>query len=203
MVGGLSRAKGCLEFVEAARICRKRGLRARFVFVGQSMRPPAPLRDALLRLLGLSQEIEKELKDRVAEASLADCVEFWLFTLDLASVYRRLDVLCFPSHFDAPGRPAFEAAFFGVPSIAAISAPTPDTVVDGVTGLIVPPRQPARLAEAILYLAQNPQIRKAMGEKARSLAHEHFDIRKNAGKVLALYRHLVSRGSDISAVTHQ
>jgi len=191
MVGGLSRAKGCLEFVEAASICRARGLTIRFVFVGQSMRTRSPARDAVLKWLGVSQEIEQELHALIGRLNVSETVEFWPFTLDLASVYARLDALCFPSHFDAPGRPIFEAALFGIPSIAAISAPTSDTLVEGVTGLIVPPQRADKLAEAILTLAQNPEMCARMGQNARMLANENFDIQKNALRVLSVYRELV------------
>jgi glycosyltransferase involved in cell wall biosynthesis len=191
MVGGLSRAKGCLEFLEAARICRDRGADIRCVFVGQSMRTPSLLRDMALRTLGLSQEIHGELQERIAALELRECVEFWPFTTELDQVYRRLDLVCFPSHFDAPGRPIFEAAFFGIPSIAAISSPTPDTIVDGETGLTVKPRAPAALADAIMCLYENPRRRLEMGRNAARLAKANFDARSNAARVLGIYRQLV------------
>ncbi|MBV6410830.1 MAG: glycosyltransferase family 4 protein [Burkholderiales bacterium] len=191
MVGGLSRAKGCLEFVEAAALCRAQGADIRFVFVGQSMRRRSPLRDFVLRRLGLSQEIEEELKAQIEALALADAVEFWPFTTDLEKVYRQFDVVCFPSHFDAPGRPIFEAAFFGVPSIAAVTQPMGDTIVDGVTGLAVRPREPRRLAEAILSLYANPEKRAELGRNAARLAHTHFDADGNALRVLGVYREAV------------
>jgi len=191
MVGGLSRAKGCLEFIEAAALCRAQGADIRFVFVGQSMRRRSALRDFVLRRLGLSQEIEEELKARIDDLALADAVEFWPFTTDLEKVYRQFDVVCFPSHFDAPGRPVFEAAFFGVPSIAAVTQPMGDTIVDGVTGLAVRPREPRQLAEAILSLYANPERRAELGRNAAQLARTHFDADGNAMKVLGVYREAV------------
>jgi glycosyltransferase involved in cell wall biosynthesis len=191
MVGGLSRAKGCLEFVEAAALCRAQGADIRFVFVGQSMRRRSALRDFVLRRLGLSQEIEEELKARIEALALPDAVEFWPFTTDLEKVYRQFDVVCFPSHFDAPGRPIFEAAFFGVPSIAAVTNPMSDTIVDGVTGLAVRPREPRQLAEAILSLYADPERRAELGRNAAQLARTHFDADGNAMKVLGVYREAV------------
>jgi glycosyltransferase involved in cell wall biosynthesis len=192
MVGGLARAKGCLEFVEAARICRDRGVKVRFVFVGQRIRRQSLIRDSILRWLGLSQEIERELQLAISSASLQDTVEFWPFTLDLGRVYPRFDALCFPSHFDAPGRPIFEAALYGVPSIAAISQPMPDTIIDSSTGIVIPPQCADRLAEAILSLARDPEKAAAMGAHARELALKNFDINKNALRVLSLYEDLVA-----------
>jgi glycosyltransferase involved in cell wall biosynthesis len=196
MVGGLSRAKGCLEFVEAAALCKAQGVEIRFVFVGQSMRGKSPVKDFLLRRLGLSQEIEKQLRSRIKIMGLMDAFEFWPFTTELENVYRQFDVVCFPSHFDAPGRPIFEAAFFGVPSIAALTRPMSDTVIDGVTGLAVRPHEPAQLAEAILYLYANPEKRIELGRNAEKLARTHFDASNNAIKVLDIYRSVLPRTED-------
>jgi len=191
MVGGLSRAKGCIELIEAAKICHDRGASIRFVFVGQSMRPPAPLRDFILRRLGISQEIYQEMQNLIKTHALDSMVEFWPFTTELEGMYGKLDLVCFPSHLDAPGRPIFEAALFGIPSIAAISQPTSDTILNGVTGLTIPPRSPDQLAEAIMTMYGDPLKRKQMGENAKKLAQENFDITKSAQKMLALYRSLV------------
>jgi glycosyltransferase involved in cell wall biosynthesis len=191
MVGSLSRSKGCLEFVEAARICLERGAKIRFVFVGQTMRQPAQFRDAILKYLGLSQEIEGELRARISALFLDSVVEFWPFTMELDKVYARLDLICFPSHFDAPGRPIFEAALFGVPAIAAISAPTEDTMVEGLTGMTIPSRNPTRLAETIMFLASNRHKCRVMGDNARKLSLKYFDIQKNALRILELYSELL------------
>lgn len=196
MVGGLSRAKGCLEFVEAAALCRAQGADIRFVFVGQSMRRRSALRDFVLRRFGLLQEIEDELKARIQALALADAVEFWPFTTDLEKVYRQFDVVCFPSHFDAPGRPIFEAAFFGVPSIAAVTNPMSDTIIDGVTGLTVHPHEPRQLAEAILSLYANPERRAELGRNAAQLARTHFDADSNAMKVLGVYREVLGAAAE-------
>lgn len=192
MVGGLSRAKGCLELVEAAALCKAQGVNIRFVFVGQSMRSRSPIKDFMLRRLGLSQEIEEELRARIKTLGLIDVFEFWPFTTELENVYCQFDVVCFPSHFDAPGRPIFEAAFFGVPSIAALTKPMSDTIIDGVTGLAVRPHDPRQLAEAILYLHANPEKRIELGRNAEKLAMTHFDAGKNAMKVLDIYRSALS-----------
>lgn len=187
MVGGLARAKGCLELVEAAALCLAQGGHIRFVFVGQSLRPCSPMRDFILKKIGLSQQIEEELNALIDTLGLTDTVEFWPFTMDLEQVYSRFDVICFPSHFDAPGRPVFEAAFFGVPSIVAVTQPTSDTIVDGVTGLTVRSRQPQELADAIMSLYVDPQKRLELGRNARQLAMANFDAEENAMKVLGVY----------------
>jgi glycosyltransferase involved in cell wall biosynthesis len=87
----------------------------------------------------------------------------------------------------------FEAAFSGVPAIVALSEPRADTFVDGETGIRVPARDPERLAAALERLYRDRAELRRMGERARALALGHFDIRRNADDVLALYRALLDR----------
>lgn len=190
MVGVLARAKGCADFVEAAAICRDKGYRIRFLLVGGGLRSEKGWRDKILQWLGFKEDTGAEIRMLIERLGLEGVVIFRPFTTDLASIYREFDVLCFPSYLDAPGRPIFEAGFFGIPSIAAISRPRADTFVAGETGLLVQPRAPDALAEAIMDLHDHPEDRKRMGAAARRMAHERFDARKNAEEMLSLYRRL-------------
>jgi glycosyltransferase involved in cell wall biosynthesis len=190
MVGMLARVKGCADFVEAAAICRDRGYNIRFVLIGGGIRKLTGWRNQVLQWLGFKEDIGDEVKMLSDRLGLEGVVVFRPATTDLASIYRAIDILCFPSHFDAPGRPIFEAGFFGVPSIAAISQPKADTFLSGETGLLVQPGAPDALAEAIIRLHDNPEDRLRMGNAARRMSYERFDAQKNARKVLRLYQHL-------------
>lgn len=190
MVGVLARAKGCPDFVEAAAICRDRGYNIRFLLIGGGLRSAKGWRDRVLQWLGFKEDKGTEIRLLIGRLGLEEVVVFRPFTTDLASIYREIDVLCFPSYLDAPGRPIFEAGFFGVPSIAAISRPKADTFVAGETGLLVRPGEPEALAEAIMSLHDHPEDRARMGAAARKMAHERFDARKNAGEMFSLYRRL-------------
>src|SRR5690606_31333767 len=163
-----------------AALCKRRGLQIDFLLIGQSARKTRGLQFRLAKLLSLSQEVELEIRALIAAQGLEDFVHFAGFSADLATIYGSMDVVCFPSHFDAPGRPIFEAAMFSVPSIAAITDPLPDTIIDGVTGLTIPPRQPQRLADAIQRLHDDPEFCVQLGRNAFSVAIEQFDARKNA-----------------------
>lgn len=195
MVGVLARAKGCPDFVEAAAICRDKGYKIRFLLIGGGLRAAKGWRDVVLQWLGFKEDIGTEISTLVERLSLEDIVVSRPFTTDLASIYQEIDVLCFPSYLDAPGRPIFEAGFFGVPSIAAISRPKADTFVAGETGLLVRSGAPEALAEAIIKLHDHPEETKRMGAAARRMAHERFDARKNAGQMLSLYRRLLGARS--------
>ena len=193
MIGSLSPMKGVFEFLHAARIVVARGMQVDFILVGDDIRPVRGLYGWILQRLGFARPVRAELERFVRAHGLERHVHFLGFTTEIKAIYDHIDVVCFPSHLDAPGRPVFEAAFSGVPSIVAVSDPHPDTFVDGETGICVTARDPERLAAAIERLYRDRAELRRMGENARALALEHFDIRRNAEKVLGLYRMLLER----------
>lgn len=195
MVGPLGRLKGCVEFVKAAAICKQRNLKIKFQFYGASLRDNDSLLGWIFGKMNLSQNIDGEIKDIIRQQSLHDMVEFCGFTMSLGEVYSNIDVVCFPSYLDAPGRPVFEAAFFGVPSIVAISEPRDDTFIDGVTGINVSAKDAVQLADAIEYMYTHESERLSMGERAQELAKKNFDAKLNAESVLSLYRSCVKADS--------
>lgn len=193
MVGNLLALKGVHGFIEAARICKERGIAARFLLFGANARAGGGWKDAVLARLGFRQDIESELRQMVAQWGLDSMVEFRGFSIDLQQVYSNMDVLCFPSQLNAPGRPVFEAAFWGVPSIVATDAPTPDTLVHGETGIAIAQPNAQAIAEAVAQFAASRAEVTRMGENARLLAEENFNSGKNASRVLDLYREILAR----------
>lgn len=192
-VGNLIRVKGIYELVEAARITRDKGLDVEFIAVGDDARPSRGIKHRLLKVLRLHQNVRVEIEAEIDRLGLRDRFYLIGFTSDLARVYSCMDVLAFPSHYDAPGRPIFEAAFFGVPSIVAVQNPKRDTLLDGITGIAIRPRSSVELACAIERLILAPDLTARMGEAARQLAEENFDAKENAKKLLNLYLRIVGR----------
>jgi glycosyltransferase involved in cell wall biosynthesis len=191
MVGSLLRLKGVFEFVEAAALCRDRGVNATFFFVGDDIRHLDSVRGRVLSTLGIAENVAAALRQRISTLGLDDQVHLLGFTPDIASVYQAIDVLCFASHLDAPGRPVFEAALFGVPSIVAVREPTIDCFRPSETGVGVDAPTPERIANAVALLAESPSRRRAMGDAARTWVTRMHDGDQNARSMLALYRSLL------------
>jgi glycosyltransferase involved in cell wall biosynthesis len=190
MVGSLLPLKGVYEFLEAARISVRNGVNADFVIVGSNVRPLSGAQRALLEFLGFARDVERDLHRFIARNGLQDRVHLLGFQSEISAVYRSLDLLCFPSHLAAIGRPVLEAAWFSVPSLAAVERPLQDTFVDGETGLCIPARDPQAIADAVAHLCGNRDRLKRMGEAARRLAEQNFNSAKNARCVLEIYRRL-------------
>lgn len=194
-VGNLLRMKGIIELIRAAALVRRQGGDVQFIIVGGSVAAPGGVAAALTRRAGLAQNAEEEVRAFITEHGLMDDVLLFGPTPDIQRVYPRMDVLAFPSFYDAPGRPVFEAAFFGVPSIVAVRHPTPDTFVDGETGIAIDAPSPELIAAAITRLASDRAQVRRMGEAARRLAHSNFLPETNALKLLEIYRRILRRPS--------
>jgi glycosyltransferase involved in cell wall biosynthesis len=198
---GLAPAKGIWDLVAAAERLRDRP-DIRFVIAGANGRSPAfhrSFRGRLAQLTGLVPDVESALRRRVADRGLLDGVELVGHLADPRPLIRSSDVMVFPSHHDGPGRSVIEAAFEGVPSVVALRHRVEDVVVDGETGLIVPPGDPAALAAAILRLADDPALRHCLGAAAKAAVVTRSDPTVVARRVVEIYREvLLSRGTGSS-----
>ncbi len=195
IIGVLHRSKGVYELLEAARLLRDRGVPLRVKVVGANVRALSGLRGWVLRKLDFARDVRAELEAFVELHGLQEVVEFTGFIPDIRPVYGQIDAVCFPSHLDAPGRPVFEAALFGLPTIVAMRQPTADVIVHGETGLCIAEPAPAAIAEAIETLAKDPARARQMGLRAREMAVDRFDSRVCAARMLALYQRLAARGA--------
>ncbi|MBI5720033.1 MAG: glycosyltransferase family 4 protein [Burkholderiales bacterium] len=192
-VGNLHAAKGLVDLLEAARLLRAQGHDVEFLVVGGVTIPDRGLKAWLLACAGLAQNIESDVHTRVREHGLQQDFHLLGHTHDIQAVYERMDVIAFPSYFDAPGRPVFEAAFSGVPCIVCVDHPRPDTVVPGETGLTVPAGDPRALAGAIAHFAQQRSEVRRMGANARELAERNFVPARNAARLLGVYERVRAR----------
>jgi glycosyltransferase involved in cell wall biosynthesis len=189
--GNLQQCKGLFDLLEAAKIVRAADRDVEFIIVGGGTSADRGLKAWVLGKLGLSQAVKSTLTEAISRSGLSDSFHLLGHTREIQYLYENIDVLCFPSHLDAPGRPVFEAAFFSVPSITAVTNPRPDTLVPGETGLAVPGEDPAKLAEAILYFADNRGEIQRMGANAKRLAEKNFKPDTNAAKLLGVYRRVL------------
>ncbi|WP_394999816.1 glycosyltransferase family 4 protein [Acinetobacter sp.] len=190
-VGNLHHSKGLFDILDAAKLIRQSGRDVEFLIVGGTTLVDKGLKAWLLARAGLAQNVQVELDMRVKQDDLFDSFHLLGSTLDIKCIYDKLDVLLFPSHYDAPGRPVFEAAFSEVPCIVSVEKPFADTLVHGQTGLAIPAKNPEKLADAILYFADNPSEVQRMGSNAKRLAELNFDPAINACKLLEIYKRVI------------
>jgi glycosyltransferase involved in cell wall biosynthesis len=78
------------------------------------------------------------------------------------------------------------------PVVATAVGGVPEIVIDGQTGLLVPPGNPKALAEAVIALLENPEQATRMGQAARSRVWEHFTVERMIAETEGLYRKLLA-----------
>tara|TARA_Y100000768_G_scaffold302854_1_gene236756 strand:- start:19364 stop:20569 length:1206 start_codon:yes stop_codon:yes gene_type:complete len=193
-VGELHKAKGCYELTQAVINLKRKGRKINLTIVGndEKKKKNQSIRVKILKYLGLYQNISNDIHKLLSTDETRDVVTFAGFRSDIERYYERFDVIAFPSYYDAPGRPIFEGALFGIPSIASISKPQDDTFIPNETGIHVEPRSIKAIEHAIEYMIDNPADYNNMQFKAFDLAQKNFDIKKNSKKLLSLYNEIIN-----------
>jgi glycosyltransferase involved in cell wall biosynthesis len=110
----------------------------------------------------------------------------------VAREIREADILVNPSLSETFGMALVEAMASGVPVISTRVGGMPEVIEDGVTGLLIPPDDPASLAHAIQALLRDPARRQAMGAAGRERALNHYTWEAVASQTGALYRSLLA-----------
>jgi glycosyltransferase involved in cell wall biosynthesis len=127
-----------------------------------------------------------ELETRRAELGLTDQVLMPGFRSDVGAAMAAADLLVLSSDNEGMARVLTEAAASGLPVVATDVSGTRTAVADGRTGLVVPPGDPAALAEAITTLLTDPVRRQTMGRQARGLAERRFDADRMLAETAAV-----------------
>ena len=121
------------------------------------------------------------LRDRVPEA------RGFVPPHDLGAYYERAAVVVCPSHREGYGVAAREAMAYGRPVVASAVGGLLDAVEDGVTGLLVPPRDPQALRSVLETLVADAELRRRLGGAAREAARERFSWASATKRTLDAY----------------
>lgn len=143
--------------------------------------------DAHLLCAGRDGGIAEELRRRIAAAGLEARVHLLGPRGDVPSLLRASDLFVLASHEEGQPNAVIEAAASGLAVVATAVGGTPEIVADGRTGLLVPPRDPERLAEAINELLSDTDKRQALGNRGRSLAARRFGMTRYIDEYEELY----------------
>jgi glycosyltransferase involved in cell wall biosynthesis len=128
-------------------------------------------------------------------AQIGKPVRFWGWldrgSPDMWRLYRESSVFVFPSEREGSPTVVQEAMSAGLAVVAADAAGTPEVVGDA--GILVSPKDPAGIADALVRLAENPALVRELGERARARVREEFDWRELAQRYVDLYADVVAR----------
>ena len=175
VVGRLVEDKGQDDLLRAAPMILKDRPGTRFLVVGTGSR-------------------DRDLKDLAASLGLGDAVRFLGFRDDVPEITAALNVSVLPSiDCDASSAVLKEALACGIPAVATSIGGAAEILEDGRTGLIVPPRDPGRLAAAILAILGDPERARDMGRRGSKDVAERFSPERLGDETLEVYRRVLDR----------
>jgi glycosyltransferase involved in cell wall biosynthesis len=170
-VGSLEKPKGLADLLKAMPSVKTR------------------LPDAHLDVIGGGGAYLQELRAICSRLGVEPAVTFWgqRTAEQIAGHHRQAQVFVLSSHNENSPNTLAEAMVSGMPVIATNVGGIPSMVTDGETGLLVPPRDPTKLAEAILRLLEHPAERARLGKNARQVARERHQPGCVAAQTVAAY----------------
>lgn len=172
-VGRLYRQKGMEFFVEAAARIHHVVPQARFWIAGEGIQ-------------------RRQLEAQIQALRLQGVVTLLGQQRDVAAIMAASDVFVMPSLGEGFGNVLLEAMALGKPVVATRVGGTPEVVRDSETGWLVPARQPAALATAVLRILQDPGLAARVGTQAEDFVARHFAVAHVAAQMVAAYRQVAA-----------
>ncbi|MEY8304586.1 glycosyltransferase family 4 protein [Anaerosalibacter bizertensis] len=160
-VGRLLRDKGIYEFVDAARVIKRKYPDVEFWIVGGYDTNPTSVKE---------DEIQSWVNDGI--------IKYFGRQKDVLPFYEHCSVFVLPSYHEGTPRTCLEAMAVGRPIITTDAPGCRETVIDGETGFLIPIKNSLELSDKIEFFISNNEMISIMGNKARKLAIEKYDVNK-------------------------
>ena len=168
-VAALVPHKGQRHLIDAAALVVRQVPDARFIIAGEG-------------------ELRSALERAVREHHLEKHVFLAGFRPDVLSLHKGFDVFVMSSVTEGLGTSLLDAMACRRPVVASTAGGIPEVVVDGETGILVPPRDHEAMAAAIVKLLQDPQLRERMGHAGLVRARRRFSAERMVHDTLRAYQ---------------
>ena len=174
--------KGPLDVLKAANIIVRKNKNVRFVLAGADS----------------SQDFTKLLKLFITNNGLNDYISMpgAVYGEEKDKLFETSDIFVFPSYYEREtfGIVNIEAMSWGLPVISSTEGAIPEIVQDRITGFIVNPRSPKEIADKIMTLVNNPDLRKKMGMRGREVFKAKYTSEayaRNLGAAIRLFEDML------------
>ena len=174
IVAQLEDHKGHRYLIDATRVIKEETPRIKLIVVG-------------------SGSLEMELSRQAQDLGVEDLVFFLGFREDVPRILASLDLFVLSSHMEGLGSSILDAMAAKLPVVATRAGGIPEIVVHRETGLLVPPRSPSALAEAVLKLYKDRKLAAALGAKGFEVVHEKFSAEAMAERIVEVYGRLAAK----------
>lgn len=172
IIGRLRKEKGHIYLIEAINLVRKKIPEIKLIIIGEG-------------------EERKKLIKRVTQLSLSNKVIFTGARRDVPALLKIAELVVLPSLWEGMPNCLLEAMNAGKPVVATNVGGIPEVVLDGITGLLVPPANPVALGEAIIKVLSSKDRAEAMGLMGKKRVNECFSLEKSIKATEAVYQEIL------------
>ena len=186
MLARVNRLKGIEHFLEAAASVAAGVPEARFLVVGDTavMKHGTVVPDS---------DYRSELEDHIRRLGLQGRVTFTGFRLDVPELLSAVTVSVLPSLSEGLSNVVLESMAASVPVVATRVGGIPEAIEEGVSGLLVPPRDSVALANAMLRILQDRELAGRLGDAGRRRVAERFGLKNMVQETEQLYSTLLAQ----------
>lgn len=181
MIGRFQKIKGHHIFIKMAAEIIKTYPKAHFMIVGSEVFEDVK-----------EAEYGREINGLIKNNGLDEKIVLTGFRYDIPQILKALDVLVIPSEVETFGMVVLEAMAAGVPVVSCAKGGPREIIKDGENGFIINDQTLSELAQRVIFLIENPQIRKTMGLNGMRHVAAHYQIGNQVEKIESLYLSLLN-----------
>ena len=163
-LSNLKPSKGPIEFLKMAKMIVEKRVDVKFILAG-------PQR---------SEQFHKKLKNYIRQENLIDFIEMpgGVYDAEKEKFFHESDIFVFPTYYEQEAFPLvnIEAMRAGLPIVSSNEGSIPEAVIDGLNGYIVDPKNVEQLADRVLKLIDDSELRDKMGKAGRKIYENLFTI---------------------------
>ena len=148
-------------------------------------------KDWVLLAVGRDDGVGSKLKRQAQELDIAEHVRFFGQRHDVVELLRISNIGLVSSHEEGFSNALLEGMAAGLPIVATDVGGNREAVIDGVTGLLVPAKNPEAMGDAILRLACDPSLARRMGVAGRARVEQNFSLDACVNNYDAFYRRII------------
>jgi glycosyltransferase involved in cell wall biosynthesis len=180
-IGHFAPLKGYEELLDAMAEVAREGFDVKLAIVGEA-------------IYQNSNVYKRKILMKANSAGLKEKIIFTGFKENIPEILASFDIFVLPSRSEGFGRVNLEAMAMGKPVVSTNVGGIPEVVLDGVTGILVPPGNAKSLSHAIMRLLNDPRLRASMGRKGRKRVEQYFTLHAHVQRVQEIYGEVLQSG---------
>ncbi len=181
-VSNVNGFKGQPDLIEAVALCRKRGVELQVILVGKT----------------IDLEEKSKLNELVKEGGIEESVRFIGYSESVEEYLAAASIFAFPSWMEAMPIALLEGMASSLPCVSTPVGGVEEILEHGKNGLLVPIRSPLALSRALEKLAEDRDLRRSLGERARRSVREIFSTEAIAERQARMYHSMVGQSMEIN-----